>query len=136
MAEESNSGTSNTPKPVSDALDVEEQQKSEPITNPLVGSLNVTVSVPETIQIKIVDASVLADYEIWFFISSVLASAVVGFLVAFIQDTSKLALLAMTGVWVVLFVIALVMTLTKRGRLRRKSKEITLRASQVSTDDL
>ncbi|SRR6266568_471407 len=124
-----------TPHPPAEHFEVDKHLKSEPRTNPLAGSLNVTVSVPETIQVRMVDASVLADYEIWFFISSILASAVVGFMVAFIQDTTKLSLLAMTGVWLLLFVIAVCTTLAKRSRLRKKSKEITLRAFEASTDN-
>ena len=50
--------------------------------NPFGDALDVTVSIPETLEIKMVDATVLSDYEVWQFISSILGAAVVGFAVA------------------------------------------------------
>ena len=113
-------------------VEADKLPKSEPKTNPLAGSLNVTVSVPETIQIKMVDASVLADYEVWFFISSVLSSAVASFLVAYVQNQTQKSLLAMALVLAVLFAVALAMALNKRSKLRKKSKEIILRATEAT----
>ena len=81
-----------------------------------------------------VDATVLADYEIWFLIASVLSSAVVGFLVAFLQDTTKKPLLYMTLVWVVLLALVVWMTISKRRKLQKKSKEITLRAFEATAN--
>jgi len=99
--------------------------------NPLAKALNVTVSVPETIEIRMVDASVLADYEVWFFISSILASAVVGFFVAYLQSDKSGSLFATTGVFAILFIISCIMTFLKRHKLRKKSKDIKLRATEI-----
>jgi hypothetical protein len=111
-------------------IEVETSEDQEPSENPLAGALNVAISVPETIEIKMVDASVLSDYEVWFFVSSILSSAVIGFLVAYLQG-KEIAFLAMTGVLFVIFLVFLKMTFEKRNTLRKKSKIITLRATQV-----
>jgi len=44
---------------------VEANRGSEPSDNPLARGLNITVSIPETVEIRTVNASVLADYEVW-----------------------------------------------------------------------
>ena len=103
--------------------------------NPLGESFNITVSVPESIEIKMVNASTLSDYEIWFFIASVLASAVIGFLVGTFQAFDAKAanapqLLWTTIVWIVLFVIAIVTTFVKRYKLKKTGKSIKLRTTQ------
>jgi formate/nitrite transporter FocA (FNT family) len=100
----------------------------------------VVVSVPDSIEIKMVDASALSDYEVWFFISSILASAVIGFLVAFLQGLAASAANASqlgytTLVFAILFAVGLVTTLCKRARLRRKSKSIRLRASDEVVEE-
>src|SRR4051812_32193192 len=61
------------------------QPRGEATDNPLAGGLSISVYVPETIEIKMVDASVLSAYEIWVFIASILASTTVGFWVAYTQ---------------------------------------------------
>ncbi len=52
----------------------------------LVRVLTVNVTVPETLEIPLVNASVLADYEAWLFMASVLANAVIGFRVAGLES--------------------------------------------------
>ena len=99
---------------------------------------NVTVSIPEVLEIRMVDASVLADYEVWFFISSLLSSAVVGFLVAFFQsypepgETGRpsASLLATTLMFAVLLVISVAMTLMKRRQMRKRSKPLRLGSAE------
>lgn len=124
-------------KKISDSFSPNEQinndlSKSSLSANPLAQSLNFTVSIPETIEVKMVDASILADYEIWFFISSILASAVMGFLVAFFQDTTKLILLYNDIVFLLLFIVAVVFAITKRNKLRNKSKTFKLIATEIA----
>jgi hypothetical protein len=108
--------------------------------NPLASALNGVVSVPESVEIRMVDASTLTDYEVWFFISSILSSAFFGFLVSFVQQLgtkgSDATLLGLTTlVWLVLLAIAVLMAFSKRSRLRKKSDTIRLKASAVSRDD-
>lgn len=123
-----------TPSAELEHVEADKLPQSEPGTNPLAGSLNLMISVPETIRVKMVNASVLGDYEIWFFISSLLSNALVGFLVAYLQDTTKTALLAMTLVWAALFVVTTVTTVVKRTSLRKRSKEISFRAVESKPD--
>ncbi|BBO73475.1 hypothetical protein DSCW_08920 [Desulfosarcina widdelii] len=102
--------------------------------NPVSSSLNVVVSIPDSIEIKMVDASVLSDYEVWFAISSILASAVIGFLVAYFQacdaDANNSSQLGYTVVvFAILLVVAVVTTFCKRRLLRKKGKSVKLKAS-------
>jgi len=92
----------------------------------LARALTVNVSVPETLEVRLVEASVLADYEAWSFIASVLASAVVGFLVAGL-DSKSISLLATALVFSILLGGALIMAMVKRHKLRRRRKAITIR---------
>ncbi len=103
--------------------------------NPLAKAFNITVSVPETVEIRMVDASVLADYEVWFFISSLLASATIGFLVAYLQNDDSLSLLATTLLFTSLFAISCTMTFIKRHKLRKKAKNIKLRTTEIVTKE-
>jgi hypothetical protein len=118
-----------------DASDESPRAHSEPGPNPLARGLNVTVSVPETIEFRMVDASALSDYEVWFFLASILWSAGIGFLVAFFQNARERSLLAMALIWFVLFACAAGMTVVKRRKLRAKSKDIKLIASEAVTTD-
>ena len=107
----------------------------EAISNPLAEHLNITVSLPETIQVKMVDARVLEDYEIWFFISSLLFAVVVGFGVPFLQSCETAAgantmLAANTGVFIILFGVSLIVALRKRHSLKCKSKEVTFKVAK------
>ena len=108
-----------------------------PAPNPLGGSLNIVVSVPHTIEIRMVDASTLSDYEMWFFISSILSGAVVGFTVGSIQALDAKAanttqLIWTTIVFAVLFVVTTVTTFVKRYLLKKKGRTIELRATDAS----
>jgi hypothetical protein len=109
--------------------------KKEATSNPLAEHLNITVSLPDTIQVKMVDAKVLEDYEIWFFISSLLFAAVVGFGVPFLQSCETATgadtmLAANTGVWLILFGVSLIIALRKRHILKCKSREVTFKATK------
>lgn len=106
---------------------------NESRSNPLATGLNVLVSVPETIEIKMVEASTLGDYEIWILIASILASAVVGFVVAYVQDTNQDSLLYTGIVFGVLFVIAFAMAVFKRHKLRSKSRSVHLETTEVAS---
>lgn len=101
--------------------------EERPSDNPLSGVFDVTVSVPETLEIRMVDATVLNDYEVWNFIASLLGASVVGFGVAYLQNTKDITLLAVTLMFLLLFAIAVRMTLGKRRRITTKSKSIRLR---------
>lgn len=107
--------------------------KAPPIENPFSKALNVTVSVPESIEIKMVDASVLSDYEVWGLVASILASAFVGFLVAYFQasQSNQAPYYYMTITIGVLFIISVIMAAVKRYKLRKKPKCIKFRAVEI-----
>lgn len=116
-------------------VEVAEGPNERGAPNPLAEGLNVMISVPETLQIRMVEASVLGDYEVWLLIASILASAVVGFVVAFAQDTKDTSLLLTALVFAALFLTAFVTALVKRHRLRAKSRSIQLQATEVLPPD-
>lgn len=104
--------------------------------NPLGDSFNISVHVPEEITIRMVDASALADYEVWFFLSSVLSSAFVGFLIAFSQASENKSPSAPAYFWItvlagILFAVAFLMAILKRRNLRKKGRTMKLRTSQA-----
>jgi hypothetical protein len=92
----------------------------------LARALTVSISIPETLEVPLVEASVLGDYEAWFFIASVLANAVVGFLVAGLESRS-ISLFVTALVFSILFAVALIMAMMKRGKLRGRRKAVTFR---------
>jgi hypothetical protein len=93
----------------------------------LESDLTVSLSVPRNLHVPLVNASVLSDYEAWLFIASVLANAVVGFLVAGLTN-NDISLLLITLMFSILFVIAITMAFSKRRQLRNKTKRLTLRS--------
>lgn len=109
---------------------VAEKSTAKPSPNPFAHSASIAVSVPETVEIKLVDASALADYEVWILITSILSSTVVGFGVATIQAQAQPVqgtLLAGTIVSGVLGIISALMAFAKRRRLTAKTKRLKFR---------
>ncbi len=105
--------------------------------NPVARGLNVAVLVPDTIEIRMVDASALQDYEVWILITSVLGSAVVGFVVALWQSSSSKdgldkGLIMPLVVFAILMAISGAMLVSKRRKLTKKSRAIKLRATDAS----
>jgi hypothetical protein len=114
------------------------QVPTRPTGNPLGTSLNVVVSVPDTIDIRMVNASTLSDYEMWIFIASVLWSAVIGFGVATVQafDSSPPKANAGQLLWTtltcaVIFVVTTVKALWLRHFLTKSGKVIALKAREA-----
>lgn len=101
--------------------------------NPMAG-LDVVINVPEVVRVRMVDASALEEYEIWFFVSSVLAAISVAFLVAWIQSTNPISPLEHYLMWTffaffLLFVVFAFFSFRKRHLLTKKGKDIKLRTS-------
>jgi len=102
--------------------------------NPLGDELNIMVSLPETLEIKMVNASTLEEYETWFFISSVLSSFMCGFWVAYAQNTVKdinNILFWNSVAFTVIFIISVITAFSKRRKLNEKAKSVKLKASKV-----
>lgn len=106
--------------------------------NPVGGAFDVSVSIPDKLEIKMVNASALADYEIWIFIASLLSNAVVGFWVAFStnKDSAINSILFWNSfVFSALFLSSLIYSIFKRSQLTSKSKDIKLKTSPAGIQD-
>ena len=123
------------PRPQHD--EVEQFPHSAATQEPASSDFNILVSIPESIEVKMVDATVLSDYEIWFFAAGAILSFLTGFLVAYIQEADPKVAKAL-GITVILFgaifVGCLVMTLIKRYTLRKKGKVVKLKTSKVAEE--
>ena len=93
---------------------------------PLAGAFNIMVSVPETIEIEMVDSSVLSQYEVWALIASTLFSAVIAILVAVIQSGLSFSLAVCGIVFSVLFLITSIAAYMKRRQMKQKGKKIQI----------
>ena len=93
------------------------------------GGLKIVVSMPESIRVRMVEASSLADYEVWLFIASVFQAAVTGFGIAYLQGQQagakgNAAFGWSTVVFGLLFVVSVARAMTKRWSMRQKQREI------------
>jgi len=113
--------------------------RREPSPNPFAQSANVTITVPETVEIRLVDASALADYEIWSIFTSIFSSAVVGFVVAYFQATvtAEQHLFLITAIlFLIVMTISILMAIAKRRRLTARARKVRFRlGDQVSEDN-
>jgi hypothetical protein len=113
--------------------DLVEKPSTAPLSaNPFAHSANVLVSVPESVEVRLVDASVLSEYEVWSLCASILSSAVVGFLVAFFQAPRNEGgtFLIVALLFVLLFIVAVVTAFTRRKRLTAKSRSVRFRLGE------
>lgn len=125
----------NSEKVLDDSKDQERKipTKEGEQTNPLGNELNILVSLPESLEIKMVNASILSDYEVWIFISSVLSSVMAGFWVAFSQTTDasiKNILLCNSLIFTLLFIVAVIVAFSRRKKLNEKSKSVKMKATK------
>ncbi len=105
--------------------------------NPFAHSANITISVPESVEVRLVDASTLSDYEVWFFFASLLGSAVIGFFVACLQapPTERGVFIVINLVFLLLFVFALGMTLSKRHKIKARTRQVRYRIGEEVQDE-
>jgi VIT1/CCC1 family predicted Fe2+/Mn2+ transporter len=108
-----------------------------PSANPFAQSACITLSVPDSVEVKLVDASALADYEVWIFLTSILSSAVTGFLVAVVQspDTGRGQYIAITVVFLLLAVVCAYMAFSKRRKLTSKARRVRFRVGDAMPED-
>ena len=101
-------------------------------SNPLAGSSELMISVPETVEVRLVDAGVLSDYEVWALVSSILSSTVIAFAVAWLQapDGEGEVYLANALVFGVLLIVAVSTALAKRRRLNSGVKRLRFRIGE------
>jgi hypothetical protein len=108
--------------------------------NPIGNSFNIVVSVPDSIKVRMVDASALGDYEVWIFIASLLCNAVVGFAVAYFQAVDAHSPSTTYGgytllMFIVLFCVSLGTAFHKRRVIRTKGRDIRLRTSSATLEN-
>jgi len=113
-----------------------EQASGKPAQNPF-GPASITVLVPKTIKIKMVNASVLQDYEIWVFMTSILSSAFVGCGVAWQQAVdAKIPSAPAWGTAFIVFLLLFLITggraLYRRSELSQESQEVVLNVSSAT----
>lgn len=108
-----------------------------PTANPFAQSANITLSIPETVEVKLVDASVLADYEIWVLLTSILSSAVTGFVVAIVQAPAddQGRYIANAVIFAVLMLGSALMGRYKRKKLGSNARKIRFRVGDQLPDE-
>jgi len=92
---------------------------------------NVLVSSPEKIEVRLVDARVLGEYELRFFLASLLGGVASNFVVASAQSSWDLTLLINGGIFVALFFIVFTSAVYKRRELKQNQKSIEYKATPV-----
>jgi hypothetical protein len=97
----------------------------------------VSISFPESVVIKMVDASALNDYELGLFFSSVFFGGFIGFAVAAVQSAMATTYVVLTAMFAVLAIVAFGWALSKRRKMTSRLRAFKLRTSgveQISRD--
>jgi hypothetical protein len=104
--------------------------------NPVEG-WGVNILVPD-LEVRMVNAAALEEYEIWFGMSSFFGAAVVGFFVAYLQsfrtdakgiEHSDPVLLGVAGLFFLLLVGAGIRAFLLRRRISKKSQSYPMRVT-------
>ena len=106
-----------------------EQNPKDLVQNPIGEELRVEVTIPKKIEIKMVDASSLNDYEVWIFIASIVCNFLVGFIVATITasgDNTIGLFVAGDVLFGILFGISIYMVIRKRKGMSIETSTIPL----------
>lgn len=105
------------------------QNPKDLVQNPIGDELQVEVSIPKKIEIKMVEASSLSDYEVWIFIASIVCNFLVGFVVATITNNNPSIIgifLAVDFLFLVLLIVSLYMVRKKRKGMAIETTSIPL----------
>jgi len=87
----------------------------------------VNVSYPETVTIRMVDASALGDYEFSLLLAGFFCNAAVGFIVAAITIEEDAVLMwTLSAIFTVVTVMFLVWALIKRRTMNQRAKTVSL----------
>jgi hypothetical protein len=108
-----------------------ESPPSDESENP---SLNVSLSLPESIEIRMVEASALAEYEIWFFGASCAFSLTAAFWVAWFQEDpgrSSSILLIVALLCTGTFALFLTAALSRRKKMTKKYRSYLLKSQRI-----
>lgn len=107
----------------------EQNPKASNESNPIGEELMVEVSIPEKIEIKMVDASSLNDFELWSLLASIFCNFFVGFLVAAISNTEEKRVClywSVTGIFLAFSIFFIIMMVIKRKKMSIKTKCLQL----------
>ena len=113
--------------------DIIQNPKAGSSSNPIGEEFMVEVSIPEKIEIKMVDATSLNDYELWSVLTSVFCNFFIGFLVASISNTvedKKLLYWIVTIIFFVFSIVFFFMTYKKRQSMNIRTKSVQLGVSK------
>jgi predicted permease len=106
--------------------------------NPFASSFAFQLTIPP-IEVEMVNASGLSDYEVWLFVASLVFSFTVGFFVAYAQSFHKVGtgqesdgtFLVVAILFLVLFFVFFGRALTIRLRLRKNARSYKMSATNV-----
>jgi hypothetical protein len=115
--------------------EVETFENDESASNPEAQDFSISVSIPENIEIDMVDARSLDDYEIWGVVTSVMLSLFSGFLIACVQETETRAFKIFVIITVILGLLLLgsiALALIKRKFLKSKGRKFFLKTTRVT----
>jgi len=107
------------------------------VENPLARGIDFNLSVP-SIEVRMVNASSLTDYEIWIFCASLAFGGFIGFVVAFLQSIRTirgvqqldLSLGVLAALCLILFLVFLVRALVIRRQISRDTHTFNMTASE------
>jgi hypothetical protein len=92
----------------------------------------MSISFPETVSIKMVDASALNDYEIMLAVAFSFSSAFVGFLIGAIQAKgTDRELIIITVMMLIAAIVFFIWALAKRKKITARSKEFVIKTSGI-----
>lgn len=109
-------------------------EKQDIGANPLGSALAITVQMPQEIEIQMVNAANMTDYQVWSGISAFLSNVVVGFFVAALTHSDnevKKILWIMTGIFSILLVIAAWMAIRKIRAMKKDQKPIKFEVTRA-----
>lgn len=115
----------------------EPASNSPVVQNPTTDAFNVVVMVPDQIPIRMVNASVLEDYEFHIYVASLFFAATTGFLTPTIQEfragtALAVPFLIMTLILGAAFIAQFLMARAKRRALKAGGREIKLKTTGAS----
>jgi hypothetical protein len=109
-----------------------ENSSTNTVSNPLAQQFNIVVSIPQAVKVKLVDASLLNDFEIWMYLSTVILNVCTGFWVSYAQNSNAQInkMLCWTAIcFTVIFIFSIIIAISKRVKMSRKSRNIELQTS-------
>jgi len=101
-------------------------------SNPLAANLHVRLSMPDSFDIEIVEASQFKEYELWAIVTSLMLNLLVGFVVAAATNVvpERRALLwVISLVFFFLFCGAFVLTIMFRNKIKKAKQTVKMVAS-------